>query len=171
MIVQLHQIGKEKSQFEFTLGVEQFTKLEKHFASSDMKCDAQFQHNMEDILLRGHFQVTLETTCDFCLAPATLAMNEEFELKLITEQALSEPQGDLEIPLHGMDTENFDGQEIDLGKIFEDQLILELPLSIKCKDNCKGLCAACGVNLNLDECKCKSDPKDHPFAVLGQLKL
>ncbi len=45
---------------------------------------------------------------------------------------------------------------IDLGKIVEDAILINLPLNFLCKEDCRGLCAECGANLNKEDCKCKN---------------
>jgi len=44
---------------------------------------------------------------------------------------------------------------IDLGEEIRQEMILANPARILCKDDCKGICAGCGANLNLETCKCK----------------
>lgn len=45
--------------------------------------------------------------------------------------------------------------KVDVKKIADDTVIMNLPINFLCKEECKGICAGCGVNLNHDECKCK----------------
>lgn len=45
--------------------------------------------------------------------------------------------------------------KIDLGKIVDDTIIMNMPVKFLCKDDCKGICAGCGVNLNVEPCKCE----------------
>ena len=59
-----------------------------------------------------------------------------------------------------VDQENENGytvvnDRIDLTKIVDDAIIINAPVSFLCKDDCKGICAGCGTNLNVSECKCK----------------
>jgi len=42
---------------------------------------------------------------------------------------------------------------IDLGEIFRDYLLLEIPMNYICRPDCKGICVECGQNLNLGECE------------------
>jgi len=35
------------------------------------------------------------------------------------------------------------------------ELILNLPVRIVCRDDCQGLCIECGVNLNIESCACR----------------
>ena len=55
---------------------------------------------------------------------------------------------------------NPDGYEVkndtvDLRKIVEDTVAINVPLNFLCKEDCKGICVDCGTNLNHAECKCK----------------
>ena len=45
---------------------------------------------------------------------------------------------------------------IDLGDDIRQEIIMDLPVRILCKEDCKGICLGCGVNLNLENCKCES---------------
>lgn len=45
---------------------------------------------------------------------------------------------------------------IDLTQIVEDKIVTTLPLNFLCKEDCKGICPDCGVNLNEEKCKCKN---------------
>ncbi len=45
--------------------------------------------------------------------------------------------------------------KIDLEKIVNDTIIMNIPITFLCKEDCKGICSECGVNLNNEQCKCK----------------
>ena len=49
------------------------------------------------------------------------------------------------------------------------QLELEFPSKILCRDDCKGLCQRCGENLNLGKCSCPEKEMDPRFAPLAAL--
>ena len=42
----------------------------------------------------------------------------------------------------------------DLSKMTDDVVVLNMPFSLLCKEDCKGICAGCGKNLNKEKCKC-----------------
>ena len=44
--------------------------------------------------------------------------------------------------------------KVDLTKIVEDAILTNLPITLLCNEDCKGLCPTCGVNLNDEQCKC-----------------
>lgn len=43
---------------------------------------------------------------------------------------------------------------IDLGEEIRQEIIMENPTRILCNDDCKGICAGCGANLNIEKCSC-----------------
>lgn len=45
---------------------------------------------------------------------------------------------------------------IDLTKMVDDVILMNLPVSFLCKEDCLGLCSECGENLNHGVCKCKN---------------
>ena len=45
---------------------------------------------------------------------------------------------------------------IDLTKMVDDAILTNLPVSFLCREDCKGLCPTCGVNLNDQQCKCNN---------------
>jgi uncharacterized protein len=44
---------------------------------------------------------------------------------------------------------------VDLKEAVNDVLLLNMASTIYCKEDCKGLCHCCGVNLNKSKCNCK----------------
>jgi uncharacterized protein len=49
--------------------------------------------------------------------------------------------------------------------------LLALPVSVVCRDECKGLCPVCGQDLNEAECSCERKVVDPRLAVLKSIKL
>ncbi len=45
---------------------------------------------------------------------------------------------------------------VDLSKIVDDLVMMNIPTNFLCSEDCKGICAGCGTNLNEGECKCKN---------------
>jgi uncharacterized protein len=50
---------------------------------------------------------------------------------------------------------NPENEYVDLGEEIRQELILDNPCRLLCKEDCKGICMGCRVNLNLEQCKCK----------------
>ena len=45
--------------------------------------------------------------------------------------------------------------KIDLTEIVDNEILINNPTSFLCKDDCKGICMGCLVNLNINDCKCE----------------
>ena len=43
---------------------------------------------------------------------------------------------------------------VDLGEDIRQEMLINLPVKILCRDDCKGICLHCGANLNEEECSC-----------------
>jgi len=125
---------------------------------------------VEDIVeVRGAVRASLTLPCTRCLEPTAWTLDETFT----AAQAPVEWQRRLgeEVQLTGsdLDLDFFEGDELDLGQLLEEHVLLNLPQSLYCRDKCAGLCPGCGRNLNQSECICPPQPKDHPFAGLRAL--
>ena len=62
------------------------------------------------------------------------------------------------------------GEEIDLEPMLRDELTLALPLNPLCRDDCKGMCARCGRELNDGACDCTEDTSDPRWAALDEVR-
>lgn len=47
------------------------------------------------------------------------------------------------------------GNEIDIGPMIREEILLHFPPIPLCFEGCKGLCDKCGINLNLKSCSCR----------------
>ncbi len=44
---------------------------------------------------------------------------------------------------------------IDITDSIREEIILEYPVKPLCKESCRGICSACGADLNIEDCRCK----------------
>lgn len=70
---------------------------------------------------------------------------------------------------HNPDAVILAGTAIELDEIVLANVLVNLPTKYLCMDDCKGLCANCGHNLNQSECGCDSKPTDPRFDILDKL--
>ncbi|MCL2023619.1 MAG: DUF177 domain-containing protein [Oscillospiraceae bacterium] len=57
---------------------------------------------------------------------------------------------------------------LDLPELIREEMFLQLPSLLLCRDDCKGLCHQCGANLNVGECSCTTpiDPRLEKLASI-----
>jgi uncharacterized protein len=125
---------------------------------SPVALDLMLERVPEGIVVRGTLTATWSAACSRCLEPVrgeiSVHVDELFETQ----------------PLEG-ETYKLDDDVIDLEPMVRDALLLELPLAPVCADDCAGLCATCGANLNLTQCDCVTQEIDPRWAALRSLEL
>ena len=126
----------------------------------------------ELVEVEGVVQTAARLTCGRCLAPFVCPLSAEFALTYTGGRpgapATVEPQTpDLAAEDAGLI--HFQGDEVDLTEGIQEQVILAFPLRPLCREDCRGLCARCGADLNQARCRCAPPPAESPFAALGRL--
>jgi uncharacterized protein len=48
----------------------------------------------------------------------------------------------------------FNGRQVDVGDAARQALLVELPMSPHCREDCRGLCPICGADRNVAPCAC-----------------
>ena len=90
----------------------------------------------------------------FVLAPKSIGFDDDKDLR----------DEDLEFSL-------YDGDQIDLSPLIREQFLLSLPTRPLCREDCRGLCPKCGINLNDGKCSCSEETADPRLAPLRNLKV
>jgi uncharacterized protein len=110
------------------------------------------------IVASGHVRGRWRAVCSRCLTPIEadfdLPMREVFE---------EDPIEDETYPLRR--------DEIDLEQPIRDVVVPELPPIPLCTEDCLGLCATCGANLNEAPCECGSEGRDPRWEALRALVI
>lgn len=97
-----------------------------------------------------------------------------FALKAKCERCLEESEWNLCIKFNEEFTRNqsnelytFKENKVELDRAINENILLNIPSLILCKEDCKGICPKCGCDLNSKECDCKNTIEDkNPFAIL-----
>ncbi len=110
--------------------------------------------------LRLRYDVALEGPCMRCLEDAA----QRF---VIDVWEVDQPGGGEEL-----DSPYVDDRQLDLRGWARDALALELPAQIVCREECLGICAVCGENLNMVGPSHQHErPADPRWATLGELRF
>ncbi len=109
-------------------------------AGGDVALDLRFEAVSEGVLVTGSAVAPLTGECARCLDPLTSAIEASFQelYRYLPDPGEDEDDGE----------ERFlDGDLLDLEPAFRDAVVLALPLSPLCRDDCPGLCVECGAKL------------------------
>jgi uncharacterized protein len=109
-------------------------------AGADASLDLRFAAVSEGVLVTGSAVAPLTGECARCLEPLTSSVEVSFQelYRYLPDPGEDEDDGE----------ERFlDGDLLDLEPAFRDAVVLALPLSPLCSDDCQGLCVECGARL------------------------
>ena len=122
---------------------------------TDVALEVRFEAVSEGVLVTGTAIAPLAGECARCLAPLTSSVTVGFqELYLYAESRHDKHDKHEKHDKHAEQEEqdagelyHLDGDLLDLEPAFRDAVVLALPMSPLCREDCPGLCAECGVPL------------------------
>ena len=124
--------------------------------------------SLGEIKVSGHISGEMTADCDRCLEPARFPIDSDFSLYY---RPVEEGYGDeKEIDTGEAEMGFYEGDSLELNDVFREQILLALPMQRLCKEDCKGICPACGQNRNQSECACRQAATDDRWAALKQLQ-
>lgn len=163
-----YTLAIEAAASEFPVLKQMMDNGECRFAAPlTIKIHALPEHNL--IKVKGSVNVDIQLACSRCLALFNEILNRGFTLRFsqeIPSELIAAGQDEIELSAEQMDLIYFDGETIDLREPIQEQVVLALPFKSLCRQNCKGLCPRCGVDLNSETCGCKASLGNNPFTVL-----
>lgn len=113
------------------------------------------------LLIQGEVDVTIIIPCDRCLSdvPMKLSIAIDKEIALGGEVA-SVPEEDV-----FEQSAYLDGVRLDVDRLLYGEILVNWPMKVLCREDCKGLCKKCGSNLNDGTCKCDQFVPDPRMAA------
>src|SRR6201996_2736201 len=134
-------------------------------AGADVTLDLRFAAVSEGVLVTGSAVAPLSGECARCLEPLTSSVEVGFQELYRYLPDPGEDENDVE--------ERFlDGDRLDLEPAFRDAVVLALPLSPLCQEDCLGLCVECGVRLaDAGPGHGHGDQVDPRWGLLAQLDI
>lgn len=117
----------------------------------------------------GVIRAELEIECTRCLQPIDKKFEIPFAAAFVTPENYTQAR-EAEVNAADLDVSILEGNEIDLTELVREQILLNLPEQIFCREDCQGLCEKCGANRNLVNCNCLEKEVDPRWAALKNLK-
>jgi uncharacterized protein len=123
-----------------------------------------------EVNLAGRLTAKLEAPCARCLKPVALPIAADFSERFVPEVSWgSEEQHELHE--EDLDLAIFDGEALEIDDVVREELLLALPAQVLCREDCKGLCPACGADRNVTECECETRQVDLRWQALKDLQF
>ncbi len=132
--------------------------------------DLHLDRDGKNVNVVGDAHVRFAPPCARCLKAVPLSLDPHFDLHYLPAIADQDHQ-EVELDDEELDEFTYVNDEIDVGAILNEQVLLDRPFKILCAEDCKGLCPTCGANLNVASCDCKPIAKHPGLAALADIKL
>ena len=95
---------------------------------------------------KGRIATTVRATCRRCLVSTALEIDVRVDAMFTDSQDAEDPSEYVVPQGAGL---------IDLSEVIREELILATRQFVLCREDCKGLCQTCGIDMNLHSCECR----------------
>jgi uncharacterized protein len=139
-------------------------------AKCKVTIDAHLSKEKTTVLCAGRLHGSLTLPCQRCLEPSRVDVDIPLHTVFTPAPAdvdVTEAADDAD----DVDYAHHDGETVDLWPTVREQLILAVPMTVLCKEDCRGLCPTCGVDRNTSSCDCRPEQPLSPFSALRSVKL
>ena len=134
-------------------------ELDADLILRDLSGNAQLTRTANGILAHIWLKASTASQCVRCLTDFDLPLQVDFT-ELYAFSTNSTTDSELIFPENGY---------INLALLVREYMLLDMPISPLCKDDCKGLCPVCGENLNETTCHHEESTTDPRLSVLKSL--
>src|SRR5215470_15002927 len=152
LLLNLARIRTPHEHFEKTYPPDTFASDADTFtvvAPVSLAFDIRKEKQQFDLV--GRVRTELELACSRCLEPYRWPIDAAFDLRYVPKSE-NAGEGEKAIEEDDVSTAFYENDTIDLGQLMREQFYLSLPMKPLCRDECQGLCAVCGTNLNRGTC-------------------
>lgn len=167
MIISLSQLTEREFPFDFTAQPD----LEDESARlvDGVRVTGKLRKGLAQVDVEGEISGTVELECQRCLKKFTQPLIFPFKAAFITEEFYTSEK-EAELRGEDLDVSLYEGDKIDLADLVREQVLLNLPTQMLCREDCKGLCSKCGADKNSVNCHCDETETDPRWAALKNLK-
>lgn len=154
----IHVPNAEKS-FQFQLDLSDLEFWGRKPITRPILVEGSVVNHAGALVLNGTARSELDLVCDRCGKEILREKVVSLDTLLATELEDEDNEDDYFL---------LDGNELDLDEVVTTTFVLAMDTKNLCSDDCKGLCAKCGADLNLGPCGCRPEV-DPRLAALAQL--
>ncbi|MBV8497831.1 MAG: DUF177 domain-containing protein [Candidatus Eremiobacteraeota bacterium] len=98
------------------------------------------------LAVEGSVDARARGQCDACLDEVEMKVHVDIDERLDPSQGReSDPFGESNVLM---------GERLDVADLVQQSVVSALPMGLRCREDCKGLCAVCGANRNANQCAC-----------------
>lgn len=148
--------------FDYTTDLSQEEVSFEHPFPQPVRLRGSVTDHSGVITLSAQAEARVHTHCARCGRPVEYDKATPVDFVLVRSLANGEDEQSDELFLVDSDT-------VELDDILIPEFILDMEMTVLCREDCKGLCPKCGKNLNEGPCGCDLRQIDPRLAVLQKL--
>lgn len=128
--------------------------LEKYKLHKELIIKGSFFKVDTLVTLNSEITFVYDEVCSRCLKEFNNKITANFNANIVDEINENSEAEDIEVLIK-------DGV-VDISDAIKQVIYLSIPMKALCKEDCKGICPICGIDLNTDTCECNDfviDPR------------
>ncbi len=148
-----------RAQFDYTIDLSQEEVGFEFPFRQPVRLEGEIAHAAGAVTLSATIFAHVTTSCARCGKP--VEYDKEVPVDFLLVRELENDQDDLRDDIYLIESDS-----VELDDILIPELIMDMEMSVVCDEDCKGLCAKCGKDLNEGPCGCVTRDIDPRLAVL-----
>lgn len=115
------------------------------------------------IVLEGNTKLSLMIPCGRCLE----GVETFFDIGISKDLDFNDTDKDR---IKELDEANYiDGYNLDVDLLIYDEILINFPIQVLCREDCKGICTVCGKNRNIHTCDCDQTVGDPRMSAIRDI--
>ena len=117
------------------------------------------RRELSQLRISGTVDLAASIPCSRCLeeVPTRIHFDIDKEFRLENSAINDEEMEDIDYLI---------GFDLDVDKLIYGEILVNWPMKVLCKEDCKGICKVCGMNLNKGDCNCQRTELDPRMAAI-----
>ena len=168
MLLEVDNLSDSWSPLAFSVEVDDGSLDEGFALTGPVEMRVEVRRKDARVQFRGDFNAPGTNECSRCLATTPIVVAAPFDV-FYTAVSAADDAEDLELSEENLGVAEFTGDTLDLNEFAREQLVLNLPARVLCREDCAGLCETCCANKNLSPCGCVTETIDPRWQALKGL--
>ncbi len=114
------------------------------------------------VRIEGSAELTFRTRCDRCLSDVPTKLELKFH-QVVASPDAGKDEEEEENPSY------LEGYQLNVESFVHDEILMNWPMKILCREDCKGVCPVCGKNRNDGDCGCDTFVPDPRMAAIQDI--
>lgn len=112
--------------------------------------------------VEGEGKITFSARCSRCLREVNTTLEPAIDRTVYAPGRMPSPED-------GDDQEYMNGYQMDVEELLRNEIVINWPMKILCRPDCRGICRQCGQDLNTGTCDCDTFVPDPRMAVIKDI--